>query len=237
MKIGIVGAGQIGRTLAAALTSAGHEVQIANSRGPETLGEVAEETGATPATSSDAVQDKDLVVVTVEQFRIPEIAAAGIFEKVAPETIVIETTNYSPLQRDKAIVAIEDGMPESAWMAQQIGHPVVKVFNTISFRPLGERGLPAGSPDRIALPVAGDDPESKRVVMSVMDSIGFDAVDAGTLAESWRMQPGNPVWGKTLDAAGVRDALAAASPERPERFRAGTEMPDDMSPGQFGIPL
>jgi predicted dinucleotide-binding enzyme len=233
MKIGIVGAGMIGRALAATLVSAGHEVQIANSRGPETLGDVADDTGATPGSSADVVLGKDLVVITIEQFRVPELVDAGMFDGVAPETIVVETTNYSPLQRDLPIVAIEDGLTESAWVSEQIGRPVIKAFNTISFKPLRERGQSAGTPGRIALPVSGDDLESKRVVMSLVDAIGFDAIDASTLAESWRLQPGTPVWGALLDADGVREALAAASPERPERFRAGTES-GDVSFKQFG---
>ncbi len=225
MKIGIVGAGQIGGALAATLVSTGHEVQVANSRGPETLGDVAADTGATPVSSADVVQGKDLVVVTIEQYRVPELVEAAIFAGVPAETIVIETNNYYPRERDGAIAAIEEGLTESAWVSDQIGRPVIKVFNNIYFKHLRERGQAAGTPGRIALPVAGDDDQSKRVVLSLVDALGFDAVDAGTLAESWRQQPGTPVYGTDLDAAGVREALAAASPERPANFRAETDTP------------
>jgi predicted dinucleotide-binding enzyme len=225
MKIGIVGAGQIGGALAATLVPIGHEVEIANSRGPETLAEVAADTGATPVSSKEVVQGKDLVVVTIEQYRVPELANAAIFDGVPAETIVIETNNYYPRQRDGAIAAIEEGLTESEWVAGQIGHAVIKVFNNIYFKHLRERGQAAGSPGRIALPVAGDDPESKRAVLSLVDALGFDAVDAGPLAESWRQQPGTPVYGTDLDAAGVREALAAAAPGRPSEFRAETETP------------
>jgi predicted dinucleotide-binding enzyme len=225
VKIGIVGAGQIGGALAATLVSTGHDVQVANSRGPETLADVAADTGATPVSSPDAVRGKDLVVVTIQQYRVPELAEAAIFDGVSAETIVVETNNYYPRQRDGRIAAIEDGLTESEWVSEQIGRPVIKVFNNIYFKHLRERGQAAGTTGRIALPVAGDDPESKRVVLSLVDALGFDAVDAGTLAESWRQQPGTPVYGTDLDAAAVREALAAASPERPAEFRAETDTP------------
>jgi predicted dinucleotide-binding enzyme len=222
VKIGIVGAGQIGGALAARLVATGHEVEIANSRGPETLGDVAADTGATPVSSADVVQGKDLVVVTIEQYRVPELVDAAIFDGVPAETIVIETNNYYPRERDGRIAAIEEGLTESDWVAAQIGHAVIKVFNNIYFKHLRERGQAAGTPGRIALPVAGDDPEAKGVVLSLVDALGFDAVDGGTLAESWRQQPGTPVYGTDLDATAVGEALAAASPERPADFRAET---------------
>ncbi len=225
MKIGIVGAGQIGSALAAILVPIGHEVEIANSRGPDTLGEVAADTGATAVNAADAVRGKDLVVVTIQQYRVPELADAAIFDGVPAETIVIETNNYYPRQRDGRIAAIEEGLTESEWVSGQIGRPVIKVFNNIYFKHLRERGQPPGSPSRIALPVAGDDLESKHTVLSLVDALGFDAVDAGTLAESWRQQPGTPVYGTDLNAAGVREALAAAPAERPADFRAETETP------------
>jgi len=225
VKIGIVGAGQIGGALGATLVSIGHEVEIANSRGPETLGEVAADTGATPGTSRDVVHGKDLVVVTIEQYRVPELAEAAIFDGVPADTIVIETNNYYPRQRDGRIAAIEEGLTESEWVSGQLGRPVIKVFNNIYFKHLRERGQAAGTPGRIALPVAGDDLESKRAVLSLVDALGFEALDAGTLAESWRQQPGTPVYGTDLDATRAREALAAAAPERPADFRAETNEP------------
>jgi len=138
---------------------------------------------------------------------------------------VIETNNYYPRPRDGRIAEIEEGLTESEWVAGQIGHAVIKVFNNIYFKHLRERGQTAGTPGRIALPVAGDDLESKRAVLSLVDALGFDAVDAGTLAESWRQQPGTPVYGTDLDAAGVGEALAAAAPERPADFRAESDTP------------
>jgi hypothetical protein len=103
---------------------------------------------------------------------------------------------------------------------QQLGHPVNKVFNSIYARHLLDRPLPAGSTGRLALPVAGDDPDAKAKVMSLVDELGFDPVDAGGLSESWRQQPGTPVYGASLGADGVRKALAAAQAERLPQFRA-----------------
>jgi 8-hydroxy-5-deazaflavin:NADPH oxidoreductase len=225
MKIGIVGAGMIGSALAALLVPLGHEVEISNSRGPDTLGDVATETGAVPVTSHEAVRSKELVVVTIEQYRVPELVEAAIFAGVAPETIVIDTNNYYPRQRDGRIAAIEDGLTESEWVSGQIARPVIKVFNNIYFKHLREKGQAPGTTGRIALPVAGDDIEDKGTVLALVDALGFDAVDAGTLAESWRQQPDTPAYGTDLDAAGVRDALAAASPERPQDFRAEVDVP------------
>jgi predicted dinucleotide-binding enzyme len=225
MKIGIVGAGKIGGALAATLVPLGHEVEISNSRGPETLGDVVADTGAVAVTSRDAVLGKDLVVVTIEQYRVPELTRDAIFEGVPAETVVIDTNNYYPQQRDGRIDAIEDGQVESAWVAEQIGHPVIKVFNGIYSVHLREKGVPAGTSGRIALPVAGDDPVAKQTVLDLVEALGFSAVDAGTIAESWRQQPGTPVYGKDFDADGVREALAQAPRERPAEFRADENSP------------
>jgi predicted dinucleotide-binding enzyme len=133
---------------------------------------------------------------------------------------VVDTGNYYPKQRDGRIADIEEGLPESRWVEKQLGRPVIKVFNNIYAKHLQEHGKAKGTVGRIALPVAGDDPEAKAVVMGLVDAIGFDPVDAGPLAESWRQQPGTPVYGTDLDAAGVRRALQEAKPERPADFKA-----------------
>ena len=133
---------------------------------------------------------------------------------------VIETNNYYPQQRDGRIDALEDGTPESVWVAGHLGVPVVKVFNGIHWKHLLERGKPRGEQGRIALPVAGADGAAKDTVFALVDELGFDPVDAGPLEESWRQQPGTPVYGKDHDAEGVRAALAEATPGRPEEFRA-----------------
>lgn len=230
MKIGIIGAGQIGGTLTRRLTALGHEVFVANSRGPETLTDLATETGATAVSVREAVRGVDLVVVTIPEKNIPNLPA-GLFTDTEERVVVVDTGNYYPRQRDGRIEAIEAGMPESRWVEQQLGRPVVKAFNNIFARHLLELGRPAGTAGRIALPVAGDDDAAKPIVLHLIDELGFDGVDAGGLDESWRQQPGTPVYAKDFDAAGVRRALAEARRGRTTEWRATPN-----SPGSFAVP-
>ena len=224
MKIGIIGAGQIGSTLARRLRALGHDVSIANSRGPDSLRDLAKETGAKPVTVEQAARAGDVVIVTIPQKNIPRLPK-GLFDGVPDNVVVVDTGNYYPQQRDGRIDQIEDGTPESRWVSQQLRRPVVKAFNNIYARHLLERGKPRGSAGRIALPVAGDDGRAKDVVIRLVDELGFDGVDAGTLDESWRQQPATPVYATDLDAAGVRRALGEAKPERTPEFRAEATSP------------
>jgi 8-hydroxy-5-deazaflavin:NADPH oxidoreductase len=230
MKIGLVGAGQIGGALARRLAALGHKVLISNSRGPETLADLAAETGATAVARGDAVRDVDLVVLTIPMKKVENLPP-DLFAGVPDSVPVIDTNNYYPRQRDGAIEDIEAGLTESLWVEQRISHPVIKAFNNIYARHLLELGKAAGAPERIALPVAGDDDAAKAVVLKLIDDLGFDPVDVGGLDESWRQQPGSPVYTKDYDAAGVRKALAAAHKERTPDWRA---TPD--SPGTFTRP-
>jgi 8-hydroxy-5-deazaflavin:NADPH oxidoreductase len=219
MRIGIIGAGQIGGTLARRLSKLGHEVSVANSRGPESLAGLARETGARPVTVEEAARSGDVVIVTIPMRNVPRLPS-GLFEGVPDDVVVVDTGNYYPRQRDGRIDPIENGASESRWVSDQLGRPVVKAFNNIYARHLLERGKPRGAAGRIALPVAGDDRRAKDVVIGLLDQLGFDGVDAGGLDESWRQQPGTPVYGTDLDAEGVRKALREAQPERDAAFRA-----------------
>jgi predicted dinucleotide-binding enzyme len=219
MRIGIIGAGRIGGTLTRRFTKLGHDVSVANSRGPETLKDLAGETGAKAVTVREAARGKDVVIVTIPEKNIPKLPR-DLFDGVPNDVVVVDTGNYYPRQRDGRIEGIEAGATESRWVAQQLRRPVVKAFNNIYAKHLLERGRPRGTPGRIALPVAGDDKRAKDVVIALLDQLGFDGVDAGTLDESWRQQPNTPVYGTDFDAAGVRRALAEARPERKTEFRA-----------------
>ncbi|MBX7448913.1 NAD(P)-binding domain-containing protein [Mycolicibacterium sp. 3033] len=221
MKIGIIGAGHIGGTLARRLRELGHDVRVANSRAPETLEELEEETGAVAVWAKDAAADADLVILSIPQKNVPDLAD-GIVDARKPGAPVIETNNYYPQQRDGEIAEIEDGQVESAWVAQQIGAPVYKVFNGIYWKHLLENGEPQGAPQRIALPIAGDDGPGRALVHDLVNQLGFDPVDAGPISESWRQQPGTPVYGKDFDAAATRDALAAATKARTPEWSART---------------
>ena len=219
MKIGIIGAGHIGGTLTRRLRELGHDVNVSNSRAPETLAELAAETGATAVWAKDAAADADLVIVSIPQKNVPDLAD-GIVDARKPDAPVIETNNYYPQQRDGEIAAIEDGQVESAWVAELIGAPVYKVFNGIFWKHLLERGRPQGTPDRIALPIAGEDGPVRTLVHDLVDQLGFDPVDAGPISESWRQQPGTPVYGKDYGVEKTRAALAEASPERTAEWSA-----------------
>jgi predicted dinucleotide-binding enzyme len=217
MRIGIIGAGNIGGTLARRLVAAGHDVSIANSRGPETLAALAKETGAKPVTVREAARAGEVVIVTIPQKNVPRLPA-DLFDGVPADVVVVDTGNYYPQQRDGRIDAIEKGTTESRWVSDQLRRPVVKAFYNIYARYLLEGGKPKGAAGRIALPVAGDHPRAKGVVLQLIDEIGFDGVDAGNLDESWRQQPGSPVYTADLDAAGVKRALEQATPERSAAF-------------------
>lgn len=206
MQIGIIGSGNIGGGLARPLTALGHDVVIANSRGPGSLGELVAETGARAVEIEDVADGAELVVVAIPQKAVPELPD-GLLEG----HLVLDANNYYPA-RDGRIDALEAGQPESAWVAEQLGGPtVVKAFNTIRAPHIAEDASPAGTAGRRALPVAGDPGPGKDLVLGLVDALGFDPIDAGALAESWRQQPDTPVYVVRLDAHGVREALAAAT--------------------------
>ena len=220
MKIGIIGAGNIGGNLTRRLAALGHDVSVANSRGPQTLTELAEETGATPVTVGEAARGAEVVVVTIPVKAVPDLPS-GILDGAAEGVAVIDTNNYYPQQRDGRIAEIEDeGITESRWTERRTGHPVIKAFNGTYAQDILDRPLAAGDPGRVALPVAGDDEAAKAKVRALIDELGFDTVDAGGIDDSWRQQPDSPVYGLRAGVAEVTKALAEASPERPATFRA-----------------
>src|SRR5438309_9927982 len=192
MHFGVIGAGNIGEVMVRKLRDAGYPVKMANSRGPESLKDLGAKTGAIPVSLEQVVQDVDVLFLVVPQKAIPELPK-GLLNKAKKETIVIDVGNYYPF-RDGRIAEIENGLTESVWVERQIGRPVVKVLNTIIAMALAEAGRPAGSRDRVALPISGDNPKAKEIVAQLLDRIGFDSVDAGTIAESRRQQPGTPVY-------------------------------------------
>jgi 8-hydroxy-5-deazaflavin:NADPH oxidoreductase len=201
------------------LSALGHEVFVANSRGPESLADLAAETGAKPVTVAEAARKVDVVIVTIPEKNIPTLPP-NLFEGTPDRVVVVDTGNYYPRQRDGLIEGIENGATESRWVSQQLGRPVIKAFNNIFAEHLLKLGRPAGTPGRIALPVAGDDATAKTTVLKLVDELGFDGVDAGGLDDSWRQQPGTPVYGTDLDTEGVRRALSEASKERKPEWRA-----------------
>ncbi len=208
MRIGLIGSGRIGGTLARLAVAGGHEVVLSNSRGPDTLADLVSGLGplAKAGTAPEAAASGDLVVVTipVKSYRsVPVEPLAG--------KPVVDTGNYYP-DRDGKLPEIDDGSTTSSELLAQhlVGASVVKAFNTIYFQHLATQSLPAGTADRRALPIAGDDPAAKVLVAGLIDSFGFDVVDAGALAEGRRFQPGTAAYNIRLTADELRSALAEA---------------------------
>lgn len=217
--VGLIGSGNIGGTVARLAIGAGHDVVLSNSRGPQTLRDLAESLGprARAATSEEAAAAGDFVVVTIPVKAYPQVPAAALAGK-----LVLDTGNYYP-QRDGQVPELDDkSLTSSEYLGRHIpGADVVKVFNNIFFRHLLNLSRPAGAADRSCLPIAGDTAAGKDAVTAFLDAIGYDALDYGPLADSWRQQPGTPVYGAPYGSfddekgtpAGpevIRAALAAA---------------------------
>ena len=207
-NIGLIGAGHIGAQLARLAVAQGHHVVISNSRGPETLAELVRELGpkARAATPTEAAQAGEIVVVTIPLRNIGSVPVAPLVGKV-----VIDTNNYYP-QRDGQIAALDNESTTTAELLQAHlpNSKVVKAFNHIYAAQLTTDGSPAGTPNRRALVIAGNDAGAKLTVTKLLDSFGFDTVDAGPLAEGWRIQRDTPGYGPQRNAEQLRADLAAA---------------------------
>ena len=219
MNIAIIGTGAIGSTLIRRLAAAGHHVTMANSRGPGSLTDLATETGATPRALPEVAVDADVVILSIPPKAVAQLAPS-LLDSARPHAFVIDTGNYVPHMRDGVIKALEDGTVESRWTEKKVGRPVVKVFNTIKAVDLRDLNSATGSAGRVALPIAGDDKAAKAVARRLVDEVGFDSVDYGTLDESWRQQPGTPVYTANLTAPDARKALASAKQEHTHAWRA-----------------
>jgi predicted dinucleotide-binding enzyme len=218
MKIGIIGIGQIGGMLARRWSANGHGVRVANSRGREAVRPFAEEIGAEPADPYEAVDGADVVVLAMP---FPAVATLpkDLFGGATDDLVIVDVANYYPDVRDPRIAEIDAGMPESVWVSAQLGRPVFKAFNSVMFHTLSELGRPEGAPGRLAIPVAGDGPRGKQIVMGLINEIGFDPVDAGTLEDSWRQQPSTPAYCCDYDAERTRAGLKAAVRGQAETLR------------------
>ncbi|MGJ7498244.1 NADPH-dependent F420 reductase [Variovorax sp. RT4R15] len=216
MKIGIIGAGNIGTRLARKLAASGHDVRLANSKGPQAIRDLADEVGATPVTKEKAVTDAEVIILAIPFASLQELA--NLFENVAPEVVVIDTSNYYP-SRDGAIAEVDGGKPESVWSQEQIGRPVVKAWNAVLAATLEAGGKPAGSPGRLAIPVAGDDAKATATARQLVDQTGFDALDTGSLKDSWRQQPGTPAYCTELTIGDLKLAVEAAKNNRASQNR------------------
>ncbi|WP_433250096.1 NADPH-dependent F420 reductase [Streptosporangium sp. CA-135522] len=221
--IALIGSGNIGGTVARLSVAVGHDVVLSNSRGPETLKDLVDELGprARAATPAEAAAAGDLVVVSIPLRAYREIPVEPLTGKT-----VLDTNNYYS-ERDGRFPELDDASATSSELLQRhlSASKVVKVFNHVYFEHLRALARPAGAADRSALAIAGDDAGAKDAVTAFLDTIGYDAVDAGPLAEGWRFQPGTPAYGSPYagdnenfwespgvptDAATIRAALDAA---------------------------
>jgi len=211
MKIGILGTGFMGRLLARKLAAAGHHVKVANSRGPDSIAADVLETGARAATVEDALAGVEVVILCMPHTGFDKIR--HLVTALPEQTVVIDISNYFP-GRDGKNPELEAGKVESEWVRDYFGRPIAKAWNTIAMLSFENNGRPKGQAGRIALPVAGDRKGDKEVAIALVDDTGFDGFDAGTLADSWRQQPGSPVYITDLRYEEMGPALASAERDR-----------------------
>lgn len=216
MKIGIIGTGAIGGIIAKKLAATGHEVKVYSSGGQQKLEERARELGVSASTKDQIVKDVDVVIVSVPMVIVPELS--DLFLNVPDRLIVIDTSNYYPF-RDGEIEDLKIGKVESVWVSEVLGRPVIKAFNNLLAHSLEYGGKSEGAKDRIAMAVSGDDHQAKEIVSTLINDAGFDAVDAGTLADSWRHQPGTPAYCTELNADELRRAITDGEKQEAAHLR------------------
>ena len=198
MNIGIIGSGGMGSCLASKFVKLGHTVSIANSRGPASLKQFAKDIGAEAATVEETTKNKKVIVVSIPQKNVQDLPK-NLFKDLPEEVVVIDTGNYYPNLRDGAIPALDQIGIDSLWVQEQLGIPVVKVFNSILAESIQDLGRPKGEKNRIALAVSGDDTKAKEVVVKLVEELGFDPFDVGNIAESWKQQPGSSIYCRDIN--------------------------------------
>ncbi|KAF4333463.1 metalloreductase STEAP3 [Fusarium beomiforme] len=211
-RITLIGSGPVGVSLAKQLVSAGHQVTISNSRGPESLEKQVQETGALAAMTDQAVSKAEVVMLGVPMKSIPSLQSL-LRANLRPDAILVDCGNYYP-SRDGNIAELDEGMPETVWVSRLVSRPVIKAFNSIIATHIVSNARPKGSPQRSGLPISGDNEEAKALIMGLVEEIGFDAYDAGKLEESWRQQPGEPAYCTEPSLAELPDLLARANHEK-----------------------
>lgn len=209
MRFGIIGAGPIASNIAKKLIKNGHDVKIADARGIERL--EGKELAGTPVSVEDVITNIDILVISIPFHALPSIRS--IVEKVGEEVVVVDTSNYYP-QLSGKIEEVENGMVESVWVSKQLGRPIIKAFNNLLAYTLEYKGTPAGTSGRIAIAIAGDNQSHKQVTMNVVNELGFEPVDSGSLGDSWRQQPGTPAYCTELTKEDLTEALKKANKEK-----------------------
>ncbi|HEY5822780.1 MAG TPA: NAD(P)-binding domain-containing protein [Cyclobacteriaceae bacterium] len=203
MNIGIIGSGEMGICLATKFVKQGHKVSITNSRGPASLKKLAAETGAEAITIEEVLKDNKVIVVAIQSKNVPNLPK-DLFKQLAKEVIVIDTMNYYPTLRDGELPELDQHGIDSVWVQEQLGIPIIKVFNSILATSINRLGRAKGESDRIALAVSGDNLKAKEVVFQLVDELGFDPFDVGVLAQSWKQQPGSLIYCRDLSLDELR---------------------------------
>ncbi|WP_078431641.1 NADPH-dependent F420 reductase [Metabacillus halosaccharovorans] len=214
MRFGIIGAGSIGSIISKRLVKNGHDVKIADARGIERL--EGKELAGTAVLVEDAINNIEVLIISLPIKALPSIR--NIIDQVGEEVIIVDTSNYYPF-RDGKIVEIENGMVESVWVSNQLGRPIIKAFNNLLAYTLEKEGTSEHSSGRIAMAVAGNNQSQKQVVMDIVSDLGFDAVDSGSLSDSWRQQPGTPAYCTELTKNDLTEALNKANKEKAPLLR------------------
>ncbi|HEY0651907.1 MAG TPA: NAD(P)-binding domain-containing protein [Chryseosolibacter sp.] len=231
MRIGIIGAGEIGSTLTRQYTSAGHQVKVANATGIEKLRSLATETGAKPVLLADVVRDVHVIIISIPFFAVSTLK--DLFSRVSSDVTIVDTCNYYPIVSG-VIPEVVDGMQESVWVSTQIARRVIKAYNTIFYRSLVHSGLPKGNPARLALPLAGDDAQAKELVATLINDSGFDSYDSGSLQDSWRQQPGSPAYCTDLTLDELKRSINKARRDLlPERRELGLKYILEFGPERW----
>lgn len=209
MKFGIIGAGPIGASISKKLVKNGHDVKIADARGIERL--EGKEIAGMPVSAEEVIKNIDVLIISLPFHVIPTIR--NIIDTCDEKVILVDTSNYYPF-RDNQIEEIENGMVESVWVSNQLGSSIIKAFNNQLAYTLENKGTPEGTSGRIAMAVAGNDLSQKQIIMDIVNELGFDTVDSGSLNDSWRQQPGTPAYCTELTKEELAEALKKGNKER-----------------------
>lgn len=220
MKIGIIGTGSIGGTIAKKMAAAGHSVKVSNSGDIDKLKLLADELGVEAVNLKDVVKDVDVIILSVPTAAMSTLSK-DLLADVPKNVIIVDTSNYYPF-RDADIEEIKSGKVESIWVSEQLARPVIKAFNNLLAETLKNGGKVPGAQNRIAMAVAGDDTEAKKIIAGLIKDTGFDVVDSGNLSESWRHQPGTPAYCTELTAEELKQALSNAVKEQAPSLRDKT---------------
>lgn len=204
MNIGIIGSGEMGICLASKLIQMRHTVSIANSRGPASIKKLTEDIGAEAVTIEEVI-NKQVIIISIPTKNAPDLK--HLFENLSKDVVVIDTMNYYPNLRDGFITELDHTGIDSLWVQEQLGFPVVKAFNSILATSLKDMGKPKSDKNRIAIAISSDNSKAKKVVFKLVDELGFDPFDIGTIAQSWKQQPGSSIYCRDINLSALKQRV------------------------------